>query len=82
MNTLISRIRVEPSYTGHGFSVEFNDKSFWFGTKHFAELFADKISRDENFLIEVMDHQNNHNWEKCIPQACKGKLWQLIQGIN
>ena len=82
MNSLVDRVSVEVSSSGEGYSVVFNNKSLWFANKHYATLYADRLSRDEDFVVDQMEHLLYHDWERCKPQTCQGMLWQLLRGLN
>ncbi len=82
MNKLLNEIEIIPSTSGEGYSVIINGRSWWFANSYYASMFANKVAADEIFYEEQMNHYHSHEWNRCKPQTCKGKLWQLIQGMK
>lgn len=76
-----TRIRVDKSNDGDGWSVRVGEVSWRFNRVEFATQFADRFT-DEHFRSEIIEHAHNHDWERCQAHMCKGALWQIIQGME
>lgn len=74
--------RIEKSLDGDGWSVRIGSSSWRFNSLHFAQLFSDRMRIDELFSSDILEHSHNHDWERCEPRTCRGRLWQVIQGVQ
>ena len=76
-----TRIKIEPSFDGKGWSVRIGETSWRFARREFAEQFSRKFE-DEHFSSNIIEHAHTHNWDRCEPNTCVGALWQIIQGME
>jgi hypothetical protein len=80
MNKLLERITIKKRE--NGWYVNFNNYYWRFQREDYAHLFASKVARDEDFMLEVIQHDHAHNWDECKERPCQGLIWQLVQGLN
>lgn len=76
-----TRVKVDTSLDGDGWSIRVGESHWRFARYAFAEQFSIRML-DEHFASEIMEHAHNHVWSICKPESCKGALWQIIQGLN
>lgn len=80
MNEVLERVSLIER--NNGWYVSLGRNSWRFELQSYAEMFWRKLARDENFIEEVLEHQNVHDWDKCRDTPCQGLIWQLVQGLN
>lgn len=81
MLATLTRVQIQPSLDGEGWTVRIGDSHWRFAREEFARVFAGRLESDESFSEAILDHAYNHDWEKCKPELCLGLLWQYIQGL-